>query len=128
MKLQRSLWNLRMSSNLLFVEIDLRPNPLPEEATIKAGTMFIVPYHEDHDEALLPDFTILLCGQQLMRDQYPQISPLFNSTGGFYEFALPDLEGKFLLGFDDEGNPKMGSGAIFYQDVPPKISPVRDIR
>lgn len=113
--------------SFMYVETSITPREIPKMAKIKAGIMFIVPHYEN-GEVQLPEFTILLSGQSLSRELYPALSTIFSNTGGFYDFIVPDLEGKFLLGFDDEGNPMMGSGAIFYQDVPPKLFQVRDIR
>lgn len=105
-----------------FIDIDLYEQAIPANGVIPAGTMFIV---DCVDEIIdtegrshgLPDFTLLLAGQNLSREMYPELSRIFSGTGGFYEFTMPDLRNKFLLGFDMDSKPIYGSGAIYYEDV-----------
>lgn len=111
-----------------FIGTDLNVLEIPEGGKVEAGTLFVVPYVEGVDGVRLPDFSILCCGQLLSRELYPELSSIYSDTGGFYEFIVPNLEGKFLLGFDLKGKPIKGSGAVYYQSVPPTPQQLRDIR
>jgi hypothetical protein len=111
-----------------FIGTDLKVLEIPTNAAVEAGTMFVVPYVEGAGDVKLPDFSVLCAGQRLSREYYPELSPLYSDTGGFYEFILPKLEGIFLLGFDEDGFPIKGSGAVFYRSIPLIPEQVRDIR
>ena len=105
---------------------------VPTGQQIKAGTMAVVPHIEFDEEGVelsefkvLPAATILCAGQQLERNLYPKLAPLYNDTGGFYRFILPDLVNKFIIGVNEEGEFVYGDGIIYYDDIPNNDPPSR---
>jgi hypothetical protein len=110
-----------------------------DSIAIPAGTMAVIPhvplehYHEEFEKKTqaesngeeyasdclpLPEGTILVCAQTLRRADYPELSPLF-SDGGFYDFTLPDLTKKFIVGVNPESNEVMyGDGIVYYRSIP----------
>jgi hypothetical protein len=104
---------------------------VPEGVEIQAGTMIVVERTSDEnavDAHIMPEGTILMAGQRLSREMYPELGGFFTETGGFYEFQLPDLENKFLLGFGEDNSLIMGSGAVYYQTMPHVDDPNEAIR
>lgn len=95
-----------------------------EKQPVPAGTIAVI--QADLEE--MPEGTILLAGQMLKRDLYPELSRLYSDTGGFYDFLLPDLQNRFIIGVSQDGLPIMGSGIIYYADWPRVVTPTRDIR
>ena len=121
----------------------------PEVISIPAGTMAIVPHipedvryerevqqeeataagQEFEDPDPLPEGTILVAGQSLPREDYPEISPLYTEMGGFHHFTLPYLIKKFIIGINSETNEIMyGDAVIYYKTIPELEIEVRDIR
>lgn len=96
---------------------------IPEGAEIPVGTISVIPHPAQWgvDDLVIPDFTILMSGQGLLREMYPQLQLLFSDTGGLYHFELPDLLRKFLMGWDGFGNPVFGSAVIYYETLPQKL-------
>ncbi len=99
---------------------------------IKAGTMAVVPHIEMDDEGvetersgILPAGTIVCAGQTLDRSLYPKLSSIYHGTGTFYEFILPDLTNKFIIGVNEDGEYVMGDGIIYYDDIPNLDPPSR---
>lgn len=106
---------------------------------ITAGTMVVIPSEIALDGELrdfqprkgnhesLPEYLLVCAGQSLKRDNYPGWNSAFE--GGFYDFTLPNLVDRFIVGFDADGKPIMGTGCIYWHDIPekPALSP-RDIR
>jgi hypothetical protein len=101
---------------------------------VLAGTFVVVPAVwcdddriEEDENFTFPDYLLVCAGQDLRRELYPGWSSEY--PGGFYDFTLPNLQGKFLLGFDESGQPVMGTGCVYFKDVPPiEQPPPRDIR
>lgn len=123
-----------MAKDFDYLEARFSSVSLLEKQEIPAGTMIVVPDFSnslaeiENPHPFQPEYTLIMCGQRLSREMYPELSELFTTTGGFYEFVLPDLERKFLLAFDADGTPLMGSGAIFYKSVPLTEEPYAEIR
>lgn len=113
---------------------------IDEEAiSIPAGTMAVIPhvplehYAEEFEKQSqaesdgagyisdclpLPFGTILVCEQTLRRVDYPELSVLY-PDGGFYEFTLPNLTKKFIVGVNPETNEVMyGDGIIYHMSIP----------
>lgn len=106
----------------------------PKNSQIPAGTYVVLPSSicenpppdaEGHDPYLLfPDYLLVCQGQSLKREMYPGWSAPYG--GGFYDFTLPDLRDKFIIGFNfNDGTPVLGTGCIFYKDVPETDVPPR---
>lgn len=107
---------------------------------IPAGTMVVVPSEIALDDELLdfkrddtevreplPEYLLVCAGQSLKRELYPGWNSEFD--GGFYDFTLPNLVNKFIVGFDADGNPIKGTGCIYWRDHPEKEAPMpRDVR
>lgn len=107
---------------------------LDDENQIKAGTYVVLPTilcdappegAEGFDsDFLFPDFLLVCQGQSLKREMYPGWSAPY--PGGFYDFMLPDLRDKFVIGFNmDDGSAVFGTGCVFYKDVPENTDPPR---
>lgn len=115
-----------------------------ENKVIPAGTLAVIPAvdWEDHererDEAyraglgqefdhatrdILPEGTLLCAGQHLERSDYPELSKVYHDTGTFYEFALPNLQRRFIVGISEEGEIQWGDGVVYYERVPKKNEP-----
>jgi hypothetical protein len=77
---------------------------------------------------ILPEKTLVLVGQVLDREMYPELSRIYTDAGGFYQFTLPDMRERFIVGISDEGKFLRGDGIIYYESVPPNPEPVSDIR
>ena len=98
---------------------------IPENGEIPAGIMSVIPaipWEASLDELQgneLPDFTIELAGQYLSRELYPELQGDYTHTGGLYQFGVPDLSRKFLLGFDENGKAVLGNGIGYFQGYPP---------
>lgn len=103
--------------------------------TIPVGTLAVVPHRDwdnendedfivesengdEHWDSRLPRYTILCVGQNLPRLSYPELSPKY-PDGGFYDFYLPNLSKKFIVGINSETNEiEWGDGVVYYQSVP----------
>jgi hypothetical protein len=94
---------------------------------IPAGTFVVMPSAqvldgemkdevENTEMETLPEYLIVCAGQKLKRELYPGWSAPYE--GGFYDFDLPDLVNKFILGFDPDGNAIMGTGCVYYKSLP----------
>ncbi len=99
---------------------------------VKAGTMAVVPHQnwDDQTQEDLPEIppgTLLCSGQTLPRASYPELSQLYSHDGGFYQFRLPNLLAKFIVGVNPEGEYQMGDGVIYYASVPPINMPKRGL-
>lgn len=96
--------------------IDWKQHQLQREAA------FITGKGEEFDEqsaGLLPENTLICMGQVLRREDYPELSPIYAETGGFYEFQLPDLTKKFIVGIDLEASEiQWGDGVVYYESLP----------
>lgn len=112
-----------------------------ESFEIPVGTMAVIPHlteeqwEESKDEdgnlrpGALPEKTILLAGQGLARELYPELSREYPNEGGFHHFVLPDLTKKFIIGIDADTNEiQWGDGIVYYESVPKIEVPIRDIR
>jgi len=109
--------------------------------TIPAGTIAVIPHRDDwEDQSIevdeeteefhdprLPKWTLLMQGQRLKRELCPELSRQYPNEG-FYDFNVPDLMKKFVLGVDEEGEIIWGDGVVYYQDVPKKEAVISDIR
>ncbi len=105
------------------------------EPGIKAGMMAVIPhfewdrdFSENSDNApeppYLPNDAVICGGQVLSRELYPELSQIFSGGGGFYEFTLPDLVGRFIIGVKEDGTFQMGDGIVYYRDNPQvKVNP-----
>lgn len=113
----------------------------PEVITIPVGLIAVIP-HVEYEDAVeddqeqmeklgtnrIPEFTILLGGQKLKRENYPELSPLM-PDGGFYDFEVPDLIGKFIIGINATTNEIIrGDGVMYYQSIPAPVKEQRDVR
>ena len=117
------------------------------EPGIKAGMMAVVPHITDEmndhwdeyttveqpdpenwpENAPLPYGAVVCAGQSLSRADYPRLSAVFHGTGGFYEFELPNLVKKFILGVDEDGEFILGDGIVYYLDIPSTERPSRNV-
>lgn len=111
---------------------------------ITAGTMVVVPSYmaldaelagypegwedwKEEDHPPLPDYLLVCAGQTLSRESYPGWNSEYQ--GGFYDFTLPNLVNKFIVGFDADGKAIMGTGCIYFRDHPERAAPMpRDVR
>lgn len=108
---------------------------------IPAGTLVVVPssmaldkemqdFSSQADEDLIqefPDYLLVCAGQSLKRESYPGWNSVYE--GGFYDFTLPNLVNKFIVGFNADGEAILGTGCVYYKDVPEKEAPMpRDVR
>lgn len=89
---------------------------------IKAGTFILLPPGETP-----PEHTVLLCGQSLSRDQYPELSEIYpgGMRGGTFE--LPNHSESVITGFDIGGIPILGSLAVYFESVPDSAQPAPNI-
>ena len=102
--------------------------------TIPVGTLAVIPHYpldkyaeefeKKGDEDFVPEIpplpshTILACGQTLRRADYLELSPIV-PDGGFYDFTLPNLTRRFILGINaDTGEIMWGDGIIYFESVP----------
>lgn len=127
-KLLHGLGKPMMVSNPDFIAMWLEPAGLPEGCVIPVGTMFVVPHVEEHEDSRLPEHSILLAGQDLERELYPELSSLYSHTGGFYLFALENMVKKFIIGFTENNVPIYGDGAVYFNTIPHVEEAPRDIR
>lgn len=126
---------------IAFVDPQLMNVGNKETFTIPVGTMAVIPHltEEQWDEmkdengylrpGALPEGTLILGGQSLERELYPELSREYANSGGFHHFELPDLRKKFILGIDpDTEEFQWGDGVVYYETVPKIDIPIRDIR
>lgn len=97
---------------------------MPEGTVIPAGTIVVVPHTTDTpdpedapDPEFMPPYTIVMAGQELERDLYPELSQVYAGNGGFYRFQLENLVRRFSLGFDEDGEIIRGTALIYYAQV-----------
>lgn len=84
---------------------------------------------DDSNMGLLPEGTVLCAGQTLLREHYPELSRLYTEAGGFYEFQIPDMRRRFIIGVKSETNEIMwGDVVIYYDHYPARPKRIRDIR
>jgi len=120
-----------------------------EFGTIPVGTMAVIPHvdpelRQQDDQRIaddlasdeiseskypIPEGTILLAGQILSREMYTELSPVY-PDGGYYNFPLPNLIKKFIIGFNVENNEILwGDGVVYYESIPkPVKTGHKDIR
>lgn len=100
-----------------------------DEPGIKAGMMSVIPHVPDEDKRMyeIPEGTVICAGQTLLREQYPKLSQVYASSGGFYTFTLPDLTNKFICGFNAYGEFILGDGIVYYEDIPNTDPPSRSV-
>lgn len=129
---------------IAFVDPQLMSLSTENNFTIPVGTMAVIPHmtEEQWDEMkdengylrpgalrALPEGTLILGGQSLERELYPELSREYANSGGFHHFELPDLRKKFILGIDpDTEEFQWGDGVVYYETVPKIDIPIRDIR
>jgi hypothetical protein len=114
----------------VFISLD----PHAEKVQVKAGTMAVVPHMTDEeleaaDDAgvlLVPEGTVICAGQTLKREFYPKLSAIYTDAP-FYEFKLPDLRGKFIVGVNADGEFMMGDAVIYFDDIPNCDPPSRSV-
>lgn len=94
---------------------------IPEGAQVPAGVMSVIPSGDMVDDTEMGPFSVISAGQYLSRELYPELSHMFSETGGLHLFQLPALEHKFLLGWEENGNPIVGDGIVYFQTFPEKL-------
>ena len=93
---------------------------IPPYAKIPAGVMSVIPGGASGIEIAV-EFSVLSAGQYLSRELYPELSQEFTLCGGLHQFQLPDLQHKFLMGWDKNDNPIVGDGIVYFQTFPAKL-------
>lgn len=104
----------------------------PDKTKITAGMVTIVPsigglegldenrqgFPPEFDENMGLDFTVAYAGQSLPRKMYQELSSEFATSGGFYEFQVPNLQRRVIMDFTDSGEPILGDVVAYYQSFP----------
>jgi hypothetical protein len=100
---------------------------MADSDVIPVGTVIVVPAGDTRNPIEVP-WTLVMDGQRLSRSLYPELSQVYagSGRGDYTHIKLEDLEGRFSLGFDENGEMIRGTALIYYQTVKGTHAPEPD--